>query len=87
MGLRNILKKLFSCGFVVNPSIVYQMPIICFSKILPESHSNLLYAQWRIQGRGFRGLEPPFFGRSNAFEWEHVVGTPPFFVLGWEPPF
>ena len=42
---------------------------------------------WRIQGAGFRGLEPPFFWTINAFEWEHIVGTLPLFTLGWEPPF
>ena len=37
--------------------------------------------------RGGRGLQPPFFWPLNAFEWGHIVGNPPFFVLGWDPPF
>ena len=35
---------------------------------------------------GFRGLEPPFFWQINAFEWEHIVGTPPLLWVG-NPPF
>ena len=38
--------------------------------------------------RGILGLEPPLFWTINAFEWEHIVGTPPppLFTLGLDPP-
>ena len=45
--------------------------------------------QWQIQGGGggSGGWNPPFFWPINAFEWEHIVGTPPLLFLKWlDPP-
>ena len=36
---------------------------------------------------GGPGVGSPFFWPINAFEWGHIVGSSPPFVLGWEPPF
>ena len=61
--------------------IFFSLSLELRSKFMLACHSG------GSRGGGFRGLEPPFFfWPINAFEWEHIVGTPLYSVLGTPSP-
>ncbi|VDI41672.1 NADPH-ferrihemoprotein reductase, partial [Mytilus galloprovincialis] len=51
---------------------VIEKYLSCYSKRC----NGVLSIHWRIQGEWLPGFGPPLFLTINAFEWEHIVGTP-----------
>ena len=54
--------------------------------LYPQNQRKMVSNQARIQRGGSGGWNPPFFWPINAFEWEHIAGTPLYSGLG-TPPF